>query len=294
MCYVCEGVLIMKLTPAVPWQQQMLEKQQRKLSWQQEEKVTPLAWAQKATEKKASSMVQPGLTLSDVLNGMLPGGVAGLNGSSGTQLASPSQPTEAEQRMLGEIDLKMKTGQALNDDEMKLLEKHNPIAHQKAKQIKAEREQYRKELENCKSKEEVEELKQRQLAKFSAEMQAVQRSSMSKGDKVKAMEFIAMRMAGTENEYQDYVAGARYKGLPDKLEKEKPASKDVEMPVPEPETPEAPQEAQAAEDLGVREAEAPQQNTDAASAPVEQPAPVAKAEGALAAKEPSTPFSRSV
>ena len=202
----------MKLNPAASWQQQCFEKQQTKLAWQQEKSTGALPLLQKNTKKP--SAIQRGLSLNDVLSRMLPGGVAGLNKAGGTTGLSKQPPTEAEQRKLGEIDLKMKTGAKLSDEEMKLLATHNPMAYQKAKMIKAEREQYQKELSQCRTKEDVEKLRQRKVQQFSAEMQSIQQSGMSKGDKEKAAEFLMMRMAATGQEFKAFTESEQYKSLP--------------------------------------------------------------------------------
>lgn len=104
---------------------------------------------------------------------------------------------------------KLMAGKPLSDEDLTWLKENDPIQYQKALLIKAEHEAYKKELERCRSKEEVQKLKQRK------EANSIQSSSMSQDDKIKAMQFLEMRRAAIENEHKTFVDTERYKLLPE-------------------------------------------------------------------------------
>ncbi|MDL2214033.1 hypothetical protein LJB76_00570 [Clostridia bacterium OttesenSCG-928-O13] len=218
----------MRLTSAMPWQQQVELKQQKKQGITQDEETRPVSLRQKsALGGKKQAFQAQGMSLADMLQGMIPGDFASAGKTDETTGAK--QIPEAVRKKLGEIGNKMKSGQALSPKEMELLEKHDPVAYQKAKQIQAERAQYQRELEQCKSKEDVQKLRQRKVAQFSSEVQSVTQSDMSHDDKVKAMELIGMRMANADKVFARFTESAKYKRLPDSAEQKQPRQDKVEF-----------------------------------------------------------------
>lgn len=117
---------------------------------------------------------------------------------------------------MSSISEKLKWGQPLSGEEMEYLRVNSPELYQKAMLIKSEREQYRRALENCRSKEDVERLRARKMQEFSAQIGAVMRSGMDRGQKEEAIEFIQMRIAAIEDEHRTFLETPAYKRLPRK------------------------------------------------------------------------------
>lgn len=216
----------MKIHSAVPWQTQLRIKQQEKQgkATGQEDKTQQAAWRKETAFSKNASWQQTGIFSAKPAWMNLLGGAQSLalqelgigKETSARQAGEIDPEQEAINTQVGSAFLKMKMGHPLSDNEMKLLAKHAPELYKKAVQIKQEREQYRKELEQCQSKEDVQKVRERKFMQFSAEVSAIQHSSMSKADKMAAMEFIAMRMTNVENEMQSFMATSRYQRLPEK------------------------------------------------------------------------------
>lgn len=118
------------------------------------------------------------------------------------------------------IYTKLQAGQALTDEEMAWLRTNNPEMYQKALLIKLEREMYKKELENCLSKEDVAKVQQRKMQTFCSQASDILGSSMSKEQKLEAMDFLEMRRKAVENEHQTFIESNRYKQLPQKRKKD--------------------------------------------------------------------------
>lgn len=129
---------------------------------------------------------------------------------------------DANAKMSEAVHTKLLTGKPLSDEELSWLKENNPVEYQKALIIKAEREMYKKELENCRSKEDVDKVKQRKLEQFCAEANKIQGSSMSRDDKIKAMKFLEMRRMAIEDEHKTFLDTAKYKNLPQKRKKDDP------------------------------------------------------------------------
>ncbi len=123
-------------------------------------------------------------------------------------------------RTLTAIGNKLMYGQRLTKDELEYLRAHNPKEYEKAVFIEQERELYKEELKQCRSKEDVKKLKERHMMNFMHQSDIIQRSDMSEDDKKIALRFIQMRMAACENEFQTFAETGDYKKLPLKRRKE--------------------------------------------------------------------------
>ena len=113
------------------------------------------------------------------------------------------------------ITAKLQSGGQLTDEELEYLRKTDPDLYQKALQVKSEREQYRKDLERCKTREAVETLFARKQQIFLSEIKSVKQCvGISKEKTQELLEQISARMAGIWKEHATFKESADYKGLP--------------------------------------------------------------------------------
>jgi hypothetical protein len=117
------------------------------------------------------------------------------------------------------IQGKMKAGLRLSANEMEYLRANAPLEYEKAKQIEREREEYKRELERCRTKEDVDKLNQRKMQQFVTEARAVSHNpNIPHEKKQELLEFIGMRMMATMNEHYRFIKTPEYKELPDRQE----------------------------------------------------------------------------
>ena len=113
-----------------------------------------------------------------------------------------TQKTETMQR----IDRKLKTGKKLSVAEMDYLRKNAPDLYAKAVKIETEREEYRRALSRCKTKEEAEQLHTEKTMMLLAESSAVAGNPyIPKERKQELLEFTAMRAAALNNEFYEHM-----------------------------------------------------------------------------------------
>lgn len=121
-----------------------------------------------------------------------------------------------EGRKPAEIDAKLQAGEKLTPEEMDYLKKNNPQALREYEEAQKEREGYKRQLKNCKSKEEVEELKTAKMGQFMAAAKSVANNPyIPKGKKCQLMKKILMEVFGTEKEHQEFLESSQYISLPD-------------------------------------------------------------------------------
>lgn len=134
------------------------------------------------------------------------------------------------------IDGKLKAGQKISDDELEYLRVNCPDLYKKAMETAMEREQYRKELENCKTKEEVERLNTNKMQRFLSETKTIRSNpNIPLGKKVELLEQITRRMMAVKGEHVAFTGSPRYTALPREEEveggkKKKKAEAVVELP----------------------------------------------------------------
>jgi len=111
-------------------------------------------------------------------------------------------------KKLGDVRTKMKLGRKLSYEEKVFLKIHSSDLYEKAKKIEDERDEFRRALANCKTKEDARRV---QVAK-SMELQM---ETKDKGD----LEFITtrmMRMMSILDEFSNFAKSKEYGGLPNK------------------------------------------------------------------------------
>ena len=119
-----------------------------------------------------------------------------------------------ESNKIAALDGKLKGGGELSDEELAYLKEKNPELYQKAVEIKEERKAYRKELENCRSKEDVEKLHTRKLQHFAAQTKTIrENSNISDGKKREMLEQVLRRMAGIAAEHAKFIASEKGRAI---------------------------------------------------------------------------------
>lgn len=147
----------------------------------------------------------------------------GKSNQENSQIAAYKQQVAdlRKSQAISSIEAKMKSGIPLSGADMEYLRLNAPTLYEKAQAIQKEREQYRKELESCRTKEDVEKLKTRKLQQYVAEAKAVMSSSIPAEKKKEKMEEIGMRMATVMDEHANFTQSSEYASLPDDWEDEK-------------------------------------------------------------------------
>ena len=115
---------------------------------------------------------------------------------------------------------KLKSGKKLSPEEVEYLQKNNPQAYADYKIAQAEKEAFKKKLRNCKSKEEVRELKVQEMGNYLAQAKTVSNNpNIPKSKKLEILGRIMSRVMGLEEVYQEFVKSPNYTDLDDtKLE----------------------------------------------------------------------------
>lgn len=114
------------------------------------------------------------------------------------------------------IDSKLKSGSELTEKEIEYLREKNPELYKKAMAIKEERKQYKKSLQNAKSKEEVERIRSNKMQSFLTEATSVKNNpNISSEKKEEFMEQLNRRMAAISKEHAKFKASKEYQKLPE-------------------------------------------------------------------------------
>lgn len=162
-----------------------------------------------------------------------PGGLSEKNTISSSSLHKKEQDQAAlnmietfkkqveDQRKSGainEISSKMKAGQDLTPAELDYLKENAPDLYEKYMEIQKERDQYKKELDRCRTKEDVRNLNSRKMNQFMNETKSVMNSSMPRDAKLAAIQDIQMRTQYICNDHAKFVGSAAYEELPENRE----------------------------------------------------------------------------
>ena len=116
-----------------------------------------------------------------------------------------------------ELQAKLDSGQELTPEEEQYLEKVNPDALKEHEKLKEEVAAYRKQLQNCRTKKDVEKLKLYKMGQFMSEVKTVSNDPHIPKAKKKAMlEQILKRTYAIEKEHNDYTKTPEYQTKPDK------------------------------------------------------------------------------
>lgn len=113
------------------------------------------------------------------------------------------------------IDAKLAAGDKLTPEEIEYLRQNNPQALRDYEETQRERENYKRALRNCRTKEEVERLKYAKMGQFMAEAKKISSNAcIPKGKKVALLKRILQQATAVEDEHKEFLKTSRYAGLP--------------------------------------------------------------------------------
>jgi hypothetical protein len=136
----------------------------------------------------------------------------GKTGESGLAAFFKQNKEASKTRILQQIVGKMKMGKKLTHDEMEFLRINDPALYEKAVKIEKEREEFRRALRNCKTKEEAIKVHTMKALQLQAEAKAVRDNK--DGSNPTDFEFIQMRMAAMTDEFCEFAKSKEYEELP--------------------------------------------------------------------------------
>ena len=100
------------------------------------------------------------------------------------------------------IDAKLAAGEELTPEEIEYLRQNNPQALKDYEDTQRERENYKRALRNCRTKEEVERLKYTKMGQFMAEAKKISSNAcIPKGKKVALLKRILQQATAVEDEH---------------------------------------------------------------------------------------------
>lgn len=136
---------------------------------------------------------------------------------SSTQSANYVTPTqgstESPNTKVELLHSKLKRGEELSSSELNFLKQNSPGLYEKAVKINQERKEYKQQLESCKTKQDVEKMKNLKMNRFAKEIEAINRSPLSQSEKEEKLEMVKMRQAAIENEHKQFIKTNSYKSL---------------------------------------------------------------------------------
>ena len=120
-----------------------------------------------------------------------------------------------ENNELASIANKLKSGKTLTAEELEYLQKNNPELYREYVEIQQEKEAYERELESCKTKDEVERVKFNKMSGLLAAAKSVSNNpNIPEGQKLALMEKILMKATGIQDVHMKFVESVRYQQLP--------------------------------------------------------------------------------
>lgn len=142
------------------------------------------------------------------------------------------QETAADVRksnLTSAIDGKLQAGGELSPQELEYLKQTNPQLYQEAIKIAQERRAYEKELENCETKDEVEQKKTAKMQQMLMQAKAIaSNANIPEGEKYNQLMKISRRTMGICNEHNKFVQTLQYASLPREYELEEARKREKE------------------------------------------------------------------
>ncbi len=143
-----------------------------------------------------------------------------------------------ESKKLSDISTKLKAGSSLTSEEIEYLQRNNPELYKEYEEIQNEKKAYERELENCKTKDDVEKLKLNKMGSLLAEAKSIMNNpNIPEGKKLGLMEKILKKTMGIQDVHMEFVKSARYLSLPteeelaqeekDKAERKEEAAEEI-------------------------------------------------------------------
>lgn len=135
-----------------------------------------------------------------------------------------------ENNELASIANKMKSGDKLTAEELEYLQRNNPELYRQYVEIQQEKEAYKRELESCKTKDEVEKVRINKMnGLLSAAKSVSNNPNIPEGAKLALMEQILMKAMGIQEVHMEFVKTAHYQELPTDEEVSREAEEKVEQ-----------------------------------------------------------------
>lgn len=132
------------------------------------------------------------------------------------------------------ITSKIHSGEKLTPEEIEYLRKENPQALQAYEEIQKEKENYKNQLKNCKTKEDVEKLKQQKLGEFMAAAKKADSSPyIPKEQKLAIFAKILAKIMVVEEAHYEFTKSLAYQSLPTEEEKQQAEKAMREQKLPE-------------------------------------------------------------
>lgn len=132
-----------------------------------------------------------------------------------------------ESNKMGALDVKLKSGELLTEEELQYLKMKNPELYKEAIEIKKERQTYERELKESKSKEEVERIYQKKTHQFMNQIKSIQGNpNIPAGKKKDLIEKLAKKFQNMQTAHAKFTDSPEYQELPraDRAEKAKKTS----------------------------------------------------------------------
>ncbi len=124
-------------------------------------------------------------------------------------------------KLSAQIRTKLATGKKLTREEMEYLEKHDPQTYQKVKAIEAEQKSYEKKLKNCRTKEEVQQVRtDRVAASLSVVNNVKNNPAIPEGAKLGIVWQELQKNMALEETIRKFVESGEYAKLPTEAEKQ--------------------------------------------------------------------------
>ena len=130
-------------------------------------------------------------------------------------------------KRIDDIKNKMKSGRRLSHEEKEFLRIHAPNLYEKAIKIEKERDEFRRALANCKTKEEAMRLKTSKCLELKTEADAMSCKTKD-GKELGDVEFIIMRMMAIFDEFADFIKSKEYADIPNEYENDDEENENAE------------------------------------------------------------------
>ena len=135
-----------------------------------------------------------------------------------------------ESDQLASITTKLKSGQSLSPEEIQYLKRNNPQIYREYQELQEEKKAYERELENCKTKEDVEKVRLNKMGSILAEAKSISNNpNIPKGQKKALLEKLVMKTMGIQGVHMDFVKSSRYASLPTEEEVKEEAQEKAEQ-----------------------------------------------------------------
>lgn len=134
-----------------------------------------------------------------------------------------------EGNQLSSIKTKLISGGELTLEEIDYLKKKNPQLYKEYQDAKAEKEAYKRQLKNCKTKEDVDRVKLTKMQGYMAQAKSITNNpNIPKGQKLGMLQRILMKTSFIQKGHMEFINSGQYSSLPTEAEEAQEAKKDAE------------------------------------------------------------------